>query len=706
MKDYYSPKNTGGAVASRGFEYQDLCAIKYYLEYVDEDDFKSLTLEQTNDFSILFKDNREKIFQVKDYKLSKKELNDILDGITPSKTREFALIAPQWSNELSSILVKIQEYKSACGTPRSDAELARIYQALQNAIIAKGFSSNIMNCAFFLEPNYADHKEALLYKIHAWQKKHGYESDERLILSQLAESVAIQRCRRGSLNYFDLVHIAECSKISTASQFTAAEPSTYRETVLAGLKTLANENTYLRAPLTLVAAYIEGRNLQKALDELTELVKTFPKVKIYKAWILLELSQYNSAQKECDEILESPEDPSHSAALLFKGIIAYKQADYNNAYEYLREPGSLDSISVEQAEYLAKTEIALNIAPDEAQELLERCIRAGHVSSEIYYDLATLYPHYKSIEPLEEALILDANNLKARRLLAERYRLFGENSQANRHYMEYFSDPSTFSDWESLQGFVYCLISLGKTGQAEYYLLRFIDSFITNEGTKLDDQQTAVLLELCWNETNILTCTKADNYYKFCSPLGEYSTPVNRSKSMGNKDAIGVITDPLLYIQESIRCKEANEHINIENTWKPLLAANYDDDLAFLNKKNILIKDGIAHLNHDYETPDVGIYSQFCHGLKRDEKFHYQEYIVDETDVSIKIYEYAKHLHIHTRYKNGFEQTSSFPIGENYRNFRKTLNNCPWLSWYFYSVHRKELIDLCIPTKCVEIILC
>lgn len=55
MNNYYSKINEGGAAASRGFEYQDLCAIRYFLDYVDKEDFLSLTLEQINDFSLLLK---------------------------------------------------------------------------------------------------------------------------------------------------------------------------------------------------------------------------------------------------------------------------------------------------------------------------------------------------------------------------------------------------------------------------------------------------------------------------------------------------------------------------------------------------------------------------------------------------------------------------------------------------------------------------
>ncbi len=708
MENYYNKSNTGGAAAGRGLEYQDLCAMKYYLENVDREDFVSLTLEQTNDFSLLFKDNTEQIYQVKKYKLSKKGINDILCKIPADRGKKYALIASLWNKELCSVLLKIKEYRNACTAQRPEAELVQIRKNLQDYISARGYSPGIMDCEFLLEPDSEDFREALLYRLYTWQKRHGYESDEHLMLLQLGKTVAEQRCRRGSLNYYNLVCIAENSKRSPDRHFTAPELSTHRETVLASLNLLSDENRLLQDPLTLAAAYIDGGNLQKASDVLTELEKTFPKVSIYRAWILLELEDYDAALKECGEILNRQESASsHSAALFYKGIIAFKRKYYEDACTYIRESISSAPMSAEQAEYLARSEIALGTSLDEAQELLENCVASGHISSEIYYELAALYSPYKSIDLLEKAVSIDADNLKARRLLAENYRFCGENSMAYIHYLKYFSVPSTFSDWRTLQGMIYCLISLGKTKEAEYYLLRFIDGFISNEGRKLRCQEPAVILDLTWNKTHILTCTKTGAFYNFTSPLGECSVPVNRNnRSMLNKDFIGAVPDSLLLMSESMRCQNTNERINIDNIIKPFFAANYDDDLAFFTKKRILIDNDIAHLNHDYEETHADLYSLFCYNLKPGDKLHYQEYIVEERDISIKIYESARRLHVHTSYKNKFEQTSSFINGPGFRSFRKAMNSSAWLSWYFYSVNRKELIDLCIPVKCVEIIPC
>ena len=50
--DYYSMENRGGSVGSKGYNFQDLCAIKYFFEYIENEEFENLTVEQINDFTI------------------------------------------------------------------------------------------------------------------------------------------------------------------------------------------------------------------------------------------------------------------------------------------------------------------------------------------------------------------------------------------------------------------------------------------------------------------------------------------------------------------------------------------------------------------------------------------------------------------------------------------------------------------------------
>lgn len=41
--DYYSIENRGGVVGSKGCNFQDVCAIKYLFEYIDDEQFENLS---------------------------------------------------------------------------------------------------------------------------------------------------------------------------------------------------------------------------------------------------------------------------------------------------------------------------------------------------------------------------------------------------------------------------------------------------------------------------------------------------------------------------------------------------------------------------------------------------------------------------------------------------------------------------------------
>lgn len=137
MDNYYSKINEGGSAASRGFEYQDLCAIRFFLDYVDKEDFLSLTLEQINDFSLLLK-TEEMSFQVKNYKISKREINEILTNIDQSDNAiSYNIIAPSWISDITDIIQKKKEYSHAILAKRDNTQIEDIQKQLKYIIEKK-----------------------------------------------------------------------------------------------------------------------------------------------------------------------------------------------------------------------------------------------------------------------------------------------------------------------------------------------------------------------------------------------------------------------------------------------------------------------------------------------------------------------------------------------------------------------------------------
>lgn len=176
---------------------------------------------------------------------------------------------------------------------------------------------------------------------------------------------------------------------------------------------------------------------------------------------------------------------------------------------------------------------------------------------------------------------------------------------------------------------------------------------------------------------------------------------------MENKDGIGTFPDNLSWMYETLQSEISEREFNVENAVKPVFIANYDDDFLFLSKKYYLIKNDIAHLNHDWiEKVNNDNLGKCFYMLKTGDELHYQEYDIRAEDIKIIMYEYSDRIQVEVIYKNSSNQVSVFSKGNGYFNFRKALEKSKWLSWYFFSVNRKELIDLCIPTESVSIKCC
>ncbi len=708
MDNYYSKINEGGPAASRGFEYQDLCAIRFFLDYVDKEDFLSLTLEQINDFSLLLK-TREMSFQVKNYKISKREINEILTNIEQSdNTISYNIIAPSWISDITDIIQKKKEYSHANLAKRDNAQIENIQKQLEYIIGKKGYHLNAMRYDF-RTVNKEEQEEAILYRILKWNQAHGYEADENIVLSQLVSTVQKKRGVRGSLDYNDLVYIVQNSKVQNIKKETYKHMNMHKENIVASLKVLADERVRLGDLINLIIVYIDKNEYTKALEKLNELETETKDFEIYKAWVLLQLGAYKEVQEICNAILKSNMKDNYAFAYFYKGVANYYNKKYTKAYKYIRKSKSLcNQLSYEQAVYLSKIEIKLNRSLEEAENLLKWCIEIGSSDSEIYYELARLCKPHEAIDLLIKSLKCDKKNHRSRFLLAEYYRILGKDLAAYDQYKIFFSDFHNLKNWRALQGIVYCLFNIGRTEEAETYLLQFMNSFINSAGNKIKDHQTAILMDLTWNELKLLTCTKENNTYRFCSPLGEYCIPVRRNySSIKNKDGIGTLPNNLLFVYEQMKNEISGKEFNFENTVKPVFIANYDDDFLFLSKKNILIKNGIAHLNHDwienvYDWP----FENTFYMLKKGDDLRYQEYIIHPEDVKIIIYEYYDYIQVETIFKDVEKQVSRFSKGNGYFNFRKALGKAKWLSWYFFSINRKELLDLCIPTESVSIKCC
>lgn len=710
MKNYLEKEKSAGASTSRGFRFQDLCALRYFFDNVDNESFVSVTLEQIDDFSVILK-NKEISVQVKNHQLTEGKLKEALEKVEEQAECQHILIAPSWTNSFYGIIRKKDEYRNACSSGRTDEQLEEIENQLKEGIQKKGFDYKKILCCDFRTIPTEDQKETLLYKIMKWRQKHGYESDEIIVFERLMSKVEEEREKRGHIDKETLREICRTTGSVIERHVEKEKVFFYKETLIARLKQEQMSAKGLEMQIGAMIAYIETDNWDKALHGIDDISQVYGKdYRIYKSWLLIVLKEYDEAKKVCDKLLEEKNIELYEMIYFYKGIIAFETKKYIKAYRYfkdsLRNIKGEHDITYEQAFYLAKTEIILNKNIDEARELLERCICINE-NSELYYELSKVTPIYEAIDFLDRALILDSTNDKARLLLAEKCRLIGQDKKAYREYQQYFANISHLRNWRVLQGFIYCLLNLRKYDEAEAYILRCLEDFIKSKDNKLKDHQTMVIMNLTWNGGELLICTRENNLYKFVTPLGCITVPVRESKREPlENNGIGVMPDNFQYMCEYIRNEVFGEEFDGENTWKPVVIANYDNDLAYLKMKTSIIKNGELILNKDFEevVENENIIKPYLE-LKKGDTLHYQEYIANSEKVKLTIFEYFTQLQLSIRIGD-VGINGSFIKGNGYFNFKKRLEETMQCSYILYSINRKELMEIRFSNSCVEIKNC
>lgn len=122
---FFSKSLLGGCNLARGIEYQDYCSLIYLFGHVDSNLFLEMSVERENDFAILL-DNLKISAQVKKYKIGIAKAKELLKDIKVSKNIEYIFICTQMSDDLNSMMLKLDRAKDALKSHMSDGEKAEI----------------------------------------------------------------------------------------------------------------------------------------------------------------------------------------------------------------------------------------------------------------------------------------------------------------------------------------------------------------------------------------------------------------------------------------------------------------------------------------------------------------------------------------------------------------------------------------------------
>ena len=699
-------ENRGGSVGSKGYNFQDLCAIKYFFEYIENEEFENLTVEQINDFTIRLK-IKEISVQVKSEHITKTKLFEISEKATLDWVNEFVVIAPSWEMCIEKIVQKKNELFNAKETNRNIKQINIIEMQLKKIIEDTGLDVDFVLKCTFDKLSIKEQREVVLYRIRKWLDKYFFQCDENIILDSLISYVSRQRENRGFITKETLIEIVK-GVGGKYSRIDKKITSMQTDIILSDLKKERVKVPAASANIDNIIMHIEMKNYEQAYIKLMELENNFGKdFSQYKVWILIKLQNWKEAKKVCDEILREKDILNFQWCFFYKGVIAFETKRYKSAFNYLNKYiVKFGNMSFEAALYLAKTEIIIKKKLEHAKELLLFCKAIYDNNSEVFFELSKLCPLHEEVDYLEKVLQLDTNHMKARYKLSEDYRLMGLNREAYNSYKIYFQKGVHESDWKELAGYIYCLLNLGKQDEAEAYIKFFIKAFLQSRENRLKEHESMVLMDCGKDNIYVISCMMLSGCYYFETPIGQIKVPVrSRSVPLSDKTFIGVIPDWFLAMNENLNASISGKNFDIEVTWKPVLVTNYQNDFDFLAFKSYLVTNKIIAINHDWvETVENEEGIALYDGLKTGDQLHYIEYIVN-TGIDIHIFEYESRIQVDLQYLE-MKSNASFIKGRGYFSFKRVLQQSTGFSWIIYSVNRKEMIEIRIPTTYLKIDCC
>lgn len=704
--DYYSAENRGGAVGSKGYNFQDVCAIKYLFEYIDDEQFENLTVEQINDFTIRLK-TKEISVQVKSEHITKTKLSEIQEKTNLDWAKELIVIAPSWEKCIEKVIQKKNELSNAKLAKRCKNQIDIIETQLRKIIEGAGIDVEFALICTFDKLAIKEQREVVLYRIRKWLDNNFFECDENIVLDRLVSYVSRQRDDRGFISKETLIEIVK----SAGARRTAINKkviSVQKDMVLSNLKKEKAQIPAASMNLDIIIMYIENGELEQAYTNLEVVENNFAKdFSEYKIWILIMLRCWKEAKAACDDIVRNKKILYCQWVFLYKGIIAYETKKYNDAFKYLNKYiVKFGNESFEAALYLAKTQIIIKRNLEHAKELLVFCKNICDNNPEVYFELSKLSPLHEALECLEKTLQLDANHREARYRLAETYRLMGLNREAYNSYKMYFKNGTYGSSWRELTGYIYCLLNLGKKEEAEAYITFLVKAFLQSKENMLKDHESMILMDFGKDSIYVISCKMLNNCYYFETPIGQITVPA-RSKDVliSDKNGIGAIPDWFRMMYESLKVDIGGEEFDIEATWKPVFIVNYENDFDFLAFKTYLVNNEIVVLNHDWvETVENEKLIAPYVGLKKGEQLHYTEYIA-KTAVDIHVFEYESRIQVASQYLE-LKSNASFVKSNGYYNFKRILEQRNDFSWIAYSVNRKEMMEIRIPKEYLRIEYC
>ncbi|MFY0520992.1 tetratricopeptide repeat protein [Lysinibacillus sp. UGB7] len=534
MDTYFSKKNTGGSYASKGFEYQDYCCLSTVFMNLSENDFKSVSVETINDFTIMF-ETYEVCVQVKRQHINISYAKTLLEGIEIKKDKMYEIIGTSISEDLRNLMTNIMWLKNIKNSSRNDSEKIDAEESLKKILEKQKlekYYEKLLITSFAPIPE--DMAPMALYANYSyWLDTNSYSCNKEDLLNNMLLKISKMRSDRAYLNKEDLEATINQYRIETAvtkvlDEFYDRKFKTPSEIlkILGGDK----EEILKKLEVHIIEAdkYIKSKDFSKALKIYSSLAVLYQEeaVLINCAMLYEVLDNYSEAISYCNKILQL--NPRSYEAYFILGTSSGQLNQIDNALEYLNKAKELKETA--EIYYNLGFIYYLRKDNDKAYSCYRKCLELDDTFADAHLNISDFTEKENAIFHLDRAIELNSHMYQAYGKKGELLRDIGLHNHAIRYFKKCLDYDKT--NFQALKGISLCLLDLGKPEEAAIYFADWISEYKEQLlPSKMNNGQSNMIVDITWHRTRFLHYKKIDeNIIRVDMPYGSVEINISEGK--------------------------------------------------------------------------------------------------------------------------------------------------------------------------------
>ncbi|WP_252236334.1 hypothetical protein [Clostridium sp. CH2] len=636
---YFSRIQEGGAINSAGLAQQDCVSIIYIFRYLDDENFKAITFETLDDFTILLK-NKEIGIQVKINLLSIKFVRELLEKYDCIDGRTF--VGNGFDDEFRNLYLKLLQYRNAIDIRQNNNEtlLKEIKELCDknkidfDKIIKIQFDSVDNMCSVNLAK----------YSITEWAEKKHLFVNTFGILSELQTIVSLGlREKRGFLTKQDILNIVQKHRNSRiADNYTENIKEMDIKHIIQSLEKIILEQPLISNDLQIVKYEIENKMYVEAFNHILNLrsflMKSIEEIYI---WLLFKNEDYKA-------IVEINKKDSDFEKILLSKALKYMYR-YDEAIDNLNEIEN-DENSFEKNFLLAQC--YKNKGEKEKSKLYyESCLKLNQYKELVYFELGMMNEYSEEcIDYMNKALNVNNKFYFALLEKGRNLRYFGKFKKAIKCFEKYMDMSKDYVNSDVLLEMTMSYYNSGEKNNT--FMSRWVDRFINFDVHEpIDDGKTIPVIDIGYEYSNIILLVVNKDYIE---------VKINNENIMKVQykihsiSAIGLYVSPTnkMFAKISSVDEEDEEEVDLEASL-PTLFKIYDSEEEYLKSKNEILLQNVLHLNHKWDG--------------------YEEYIVHNKDIEVNITKFINSLNASIQIGDYVIDENIPNISEGFHGFRSKL---------------------------------